>query len=48
MDELQDLLVVEHCKDIITWLEQHRELLSSPAYKTGMQQVRNSSSADSN
>jgi hypothetical protein len=39
LDELQDLLVVEHCLDIITWLEQHKALLSSPAYKGGLQQV---------
>lgn len=43
LDELQDLLVVEHCLDIITWLEQHKGMLSSPAYKGGLQQVRRSS-----
>jgi hypothetical protein len=39
LDELQDVIAVEHCLDIITWLEQHRALLASPGYKNGQQQV---------
>lgn len=39
LEDLQDVMVVEHCQDVITWLEQHRSLLASPAYKTGQQQV---------
>jgi len=40
LEDLQDVTVVEHCLDIISWLEEHTTLLSSQAYKTGQQQVR--------
>lgn len=38
LEDVQDLVSVEHSLDIITWLEQHRVMLLS-SYKTGQQQV---------
>jgi hypothetical protein len=37
--DLQDVCVMEHCIDIIAWLEQQRSWLSSPQFNCGAQFV---------
>lgn len=39
LEELQDVCVMEHCLDIIRWLEQNRAWLESPGCAAGINQV---------